>query len=189
MSETLLLLDRARAYTKEAESLFCNNYPIPAMNEFRNVAYHLAEYIRDKANIETVRQAYNHAKKAYLDANEAYAIALLDSVKTVGVSYNGYSDIVAKMLPSYKGQKQSVIKLQQILRTAPADTFELRFERAKKMEVLFPIVKGFMEDLETFKSAIQDAIRKSKDITKQWVVGMIIAFVTALFCALLGFLN
>lgn len=178
-AETLQLLGRARALVKESESLFENCFPVPALNEFRNVAYHLAEHIQDPTNGDAIFSALRHAKKAYLDANEAYALSLCESAELCTRDCVGYSHILVETLPNYREQLEAIQKLKDGLASSPGDSSEDRFARANDLEKLFPVVKSLLYDLHVFRDPIQDKIRKSKDATKQWIVNIIVAIVTA----------
>ncbi len=186
-SEILALLAKARSFVKETEFLFCNSFPVPAINEFRNVSYHLAEYIQSPKNTRALESALRHAKKAYLDANEAYAIALLDEIERTSKVYAGYSEVVAGLLPNYCEQKRAIIHLQKTLRTSPLDSEAQRFDRAKELEHVFPKVVGFLKDIETYNDPIQDQIRKQKAIARQWIIGILIAIVTSVIGYLISF--
>ncbi len=187
-NETLMLLEKAGAFIKESEYLFDNNFPVPALNEFRNVAYHLAAYIKDTANEEALYSSLRHAQKAYLDAAEAYAVALLEEVEACEKDFNGYSEIVMEILPNYHKQVRTIQTLHQKLISSPGASSEERLNRAREMESLFPTINAYLKDLRVFKLPIQDKIRKSKNVTKQWLIGILISIVSAALSILIPLL-
>ncbi len=180
IERALDLLEKARSLVKSAEAFYDNNFPVPALNEFRNVAYHLAEYVRNPLDKTALESVWRHTKKAYLDANEAYAQVLLECVIRYNEMFAGYNEIVRANLPKYGEQKKAFLRLQNALRDYDVNAEAQRFERAQALEADFAIVRNYLEDIETYNDSICDAIRKSKQQTCQWVLSTIIAIVAAL---------
>ncbi len=179
IEEALQLLDRARTFVKEAETIGLDAFPTPAINEFRNVAYHLAAYVRSPEDLENINSALRHTKKAYLDANEAYAFALLYAVSRYDRAFRGFREIVSAHLPHYLDQQRALLHLRQQLSDHKMNSEEERFDRALALEGDFLTIRALLDDLETARGAIEDAIRKQKVAAWQWLIGILIAIVSA----------
>lgn len=162
LDEALAYLMKANDLIKRAEMLGSGTFPVPAINEFRNIACHLARYIRDPSDTAQLEKVARHAKRAYLDANEAYALSLLETVRCFNDAFRGYSHIVHRCLTDCGAQKTAVLELHRGLREHAIGTEDERLCRAQRLEALFEPVDRFILDVEANQNVIQDAVASEK---------------------------
>lgn len=172
IKESLSYLDKAGEFVKKAEAYYDNEFPVSAINEFRNVACHLARYIAN--GTDEGESVLRHAKKAYIDATEAYAMSLLECVRAYSDAFRGYSNVVHGYVKDYVDKKQSIVRMDDAFRSCCFGTEEERLERADAIAAEFQKVEQYLSEIRASEDAISDDVRQKKNAFRLTVLGILV---------------
>ncbi len=114
LAEIVVLFNEAEEAIKYIED-FGENLIVPAVNQLRYTGNHLVRYLSSSQNIEELKDAAKHVKRATYDAYEA---AILYHILEYNKFKNDYRGVVvSQVISDYSDIQDSIEKARSFVRT------------------------------------------------------------------------
>ena len=164
----------------KASELNDDGISAPISTQFRYAACHLIRFMRDE-EIDQLKEAVAHVKRAYFDAREITLMCLLDDIEEIRCRVDGFSFILKDHIDGYQEKKKAVLDAVKFIERPHSGYQSNRDAFYQSCDPHIDALRDFVDSYVSAEDEINDTIAREKKVWFWKILGACVGIVSLIF--------